>query len=144
MTIRLMTIQDYDRVFALWKATPGVGLNHMDDSREGIERYLSRNPTTCFVAEDDGGLAGAIMSGHDGRRGFIHHTVVSPSCRRAGLGRRLVACVVEALQREGINKAALVVFRDNQLGNAFWESQGFSRRDDLIYRNRVLGAPLDD
>ncbi|MBP3541603.1 MAG: GNAT family N-acetyltransferase [Clostridia bacterium] len=138
MTIRLMTLADYQAVYALWLATPGMGLNTTDDSREGIEKYLRRNPSTCFVADDGGRIVGVIMAGHDGRRGFIHHTAVLPEYRGQGLGRRLVDNALAALEAEGIHKAALVVFEHNQLGNGFWEKLGFSSREDLVYRNRNI------
>ena len=88
--IRVMTPIDYDAVYQLWRNTPGMGLNSTDDSREGIERYLRRNPTTCFVAEEDGQLVGVIMAGHDGRRGYIYHTAVLQDYRGRGIGRSLV------------------------------------------------------
>lgn len=138
MTIRLMTLADYQAVYALWLATPGMGLNTTDDSREGIEKYLRRNPSTCFVADDGGRIVGVIMAGHDGRRGFIHHTAVLPEFRGQGLGRRLVENALAALEAEGIHKAALVVFEHNQLGNGFWEKLGFTSREDLVYRNRNI------
>ena len=136
--IRVMTAADYDGVYDLWIHTPGMGLNASDDSREGIERYLRRNPTTSFVAECDDRIVGAIMAGHDGRRGWLYHTAVHPDFRRQGIGERLVDSAVEALEKEGILKAALVVFERNELGNAFWESIGFSERSDLVYRNRAI------
>lgn len=138
MTIRLMTLADYQAVYALWLATPGMGLNTTDDSLEGIEKYLRRNPSTCFVADDGGRIVGVIMAGHDGRRGFIHHTAVLPEYRGLGLGRRLVDNALAALEAEGIHKAALVVFEHNQLGNGFWEKLGFTSREDLVYRNRNI------
>ena len=54
ITVRVMSISDYDGVYDLWIHTPGMGLNSTDDSREGIERYLKRNSATSFVAESDG------------------------------------------------------------------------------------------
>jgi N-acetylglutamate synthase len=138
MELRRMTPDDYDRVYALWLNTPGMGLNTTDDSREGIEKYLSRNPGTCFVAEAGGEIVGVILSGHDGRRGFIHHTAVKASERNKGIGSGLVEKAMEALEKEGIQKVALVVFGRNQIGNAFWEKRGFTRRDDLSYRNRAI------
>lgn len=137
--IRKMSIHDYDKVYKLWTSTPGMGMNHLDDSRGGIEKYLMRNPNTCFVSEQaDGTLDGVIMSGHDGRRGYIYHLAVSMESRGQGIGKGLLEYAVEALQQEGIQKAALVVFSDNEIGNQFWELQGFKVRNDLIYRNRVL------
>ena len=139
-TIRPMTIADYDGVYDLWISTPGMGLNTTDDSREGITQYLRRNPTTCFVAEEAGRIVGVIIAGHDGRRGFIYHTAVRPECRKQGIATQLVEHAMDALEKEGIHKAALVVFERNALGNAFWESIGFEERTDLVYRNRSIHA----
>ena len=137
LKIRPMSIADYDALYAIWTAC-GNGLNNLDDSREGIEKYLRRNPTTSFVAEDGGVIAGAVLCGHDGRRGYIQHMSVSPLYRRRGIGKRLLDAALAALKAEGINKTALVAFRKNALGNAFWESMGFGLREDLNYRDLAL------
>lgn len=138
ITIRIMTIEDYDGVYDLWLNTPGMGLNTTDDSREGIARYLRRNPATSFVAMDGDRIIGVIIAGHDGRRGYIYHTAVLPECRGQGIARRLVDSALSALEAEGIHKVALVVFDRNEKGNAFWEKMGFTTREDLVYRNRAL------
>ena len=133
-----MTIEDYDGVYSLWLNTPGMGLNTTDDSREGIAAYLKRNPTTCFVSEYEREIVGVILSGHDGRRGFIHHTAVSLNHRQEGIGSALVDRAMHALEQEGIHKVALVVFEKNELGNRFWEKRGFTSRSDLVYRNKNI------
>ncbi len=115
-----------------------LGLNDVDDSENGIARFLGRNPETCFVAEIDGKLTGVIMAGSDGRRGYIYHTAVHPAFRKQGIGSALVEKVLKALKQLGISKVALVVFERNKEGNAFWEKQGFTVRNDLIYRNLSL------
>lgn len=138
MNIRIMTMDDYDKVFELWLSCKGMGLNHVDDSREGIERYLKRNPNTCFVAEERFAILGVILSGHDGRRGYIYHTAVNPDFRKQGIGRKLVEAVMQSMEDEHISKVALVAFEKNQEGNIFWEKQGFSVREDLVYRNCAL------
>ena len=145
LTIRLMTLDDYDGVYDLWLHTPGMGLNTTDDSREGVEKYLKRNPTTSFVAECDGVLAGVLMAGHDGRRGYIYHTAVLPDYRKQGIARQLANHAMAALEEEGIHKVALVAFESNDIGNDFWERMGFTRRNDLIYRNKNIHAlkPVD-
>ena len=137
MQIRPMTIADYDAVYSLWMSCSGMGLNDVDDSRQGIDAFLSRNPTTCFVAETDA-LIGVIMAGHDGRRGYIYHTAVHPHYRGQQIGRALVDASLKALEEQGIAKVALVVFDRNTSGNAFWEQLGFTVRDDLVYRNKAL------
>lgn len=136
--IRIMTIEDYDGVYDLWINTPGMGLNTTDDSREGIARYLQRNPTTSFVAVDRDSIVGVIITGHDGRRGYIYHTAVLPEYRRQGIARRLVDSAMSALEGEGIHKVALVAFARNAIGNGFWEKLGFTCRDDLVYRNKNI------
>lgn len=136
--IRTMVIEDYDAVYHLWINTPGMGLNTIDDSKEGIERYLRRNPSSSFVAEDDGQIIGVIIAGHDGRRGYIYHTSVMLEYRHQGIARQLVENAIEALDKEGIYKVTLVVFERNELGNQFWEKIGFIERDDLIYRNKNI------
>ncbi|MBQ8312828.1 MAG: GNAT family N-acetyltransferase [Clostridia bacterium] len=138
MELRVMTPQDYDGLYALWTSCKGMGLNDVDDSREGIERYLRRNPTTSFVAVEDGEIVGCIMAGHDGRRGYIYHTAVKPERRGHGIGTALVEAAMAALRDEQISKVALVAFARNEVGNAFWERMGFTQRDDLSYRNKSL------
>ena len=138
--IRIMTPDDYDAVHACWMACTCMGLNTIDDSREGIARYLKRNPNTCFVSEHDRTITGAILAGHDGRRGYIYHTAVSPAYRHQGIGTALVNAALHALANEGIIKVALVVFSRNDAGNAFWERLGFTARGDLTYRNKALRA----
>ncbi len=140
VTIRLMTSDDYDNVLALWVNTAGIGLNPVDDSRDGIEKYLRRNPATCFVAEKAGTLIGVILSGHDGRRGYIHHAAVSETVRQQGVGQALVDAALGALKTEGIRKVACVVFTTNEAGNRFWEKLGFETRTDLNYRNKMIAA----
>ena len=136
--IRTMTLSDYDSVYQLWHSTPGMGLNTTDDSREGIEKYLKRNPTTSFVAEQDGRIVGVIMAGHDGRRGYIYHTAVLLEYRGQGIAEKLVEHAIAALDKKGISKAALVVFKSNDIGNGFWEHIGFTEREDLVYRNKNI------
>ena len=134
---RLMNIDDYQQAYDLWILC-GNGLNNKDDSKEGIERYLKRNPTTSFVAICGEKVIGVILCGHDGRRGIIQHACVSPDYRRSGVGARLVELALEALKAEQITKVLLVAFKKNEGGNKFWESQGFTLREDLNYRNKAL------
>ena len=138
MIIRIMTIDDYEGVYKLWMSCTGMGLNNLDDSKEGIEKFLCRNPETCFIAEEDNEVVGVILAGNDGRRGYIYHTAVNPSLRNQGIGTALVQAAMEALHSLGINKVALVVFSKNEDGNTFWEKTGFTTRDDLIYRNKTI------
>lgn len=138
MKIRLMEISDYAQVYNLWMNSPGMGFNDLDDSKEGIKKYLLRNPKTCFVAEKENKIIGVILSGHDGRRGFIHHTSVEIHYQKQGIGQNLVNHALVALEEEGIHKVVLLVFKKNELGNSFWEGNGFGSREDVIYRDKCI------
>ena len=138
MNIRIMTIDDYEKVYNLWLSCAGMGLNNIDDSKDGIDKFLKRNPDTCFVAEIKNEIVGVIMAGNDGRRGYIYHTAVTPEYQNQGIGSKLVDTAINALKNQGINKVALVVFDRNAHGNAFWEKSGFTVREDLIYRNKEI------
>ncbi|GFI41447.1 GNAT family N-acetyltransferase [Thomasclavelia cocleata] len=135
MEMRLLKISDYQSVYNLWKNTSGMGLRSLDDSEEGIKRFLLRNPNTNFVAVIDKKIAGVIMAGNDGRRGYIYHLAVQNEYRRRGIASALVKECLMALRIEEINKVALVVFSDNTSGNNFWQKLGFIEREDLVYRN---------
>jgi ribosomal protein S18 acetylase RimI-like enzyme len=131
MVIREMTIRDYDQVVGLWQNSEGVGLSDAD-SREGIARFLERNPGLSFVAREGEHLVGVVLCGHDGRRGYIHHLAVSKSYRRQGLGRALVERCLSALRRDGIDKCHLFVFADNGDAITFWKNVGWTERVELI------------
>ena len=120
MNIRKMKCEDYTNVYNLWMACAGMGLNNLDDSQEGITKFLQRNPDTCFVATETDIIVGVILVGSDGRRGYIYHTAVHPNHRKQGIAKKLVKKSLEALEEIGINKVALVVFKHNENGNKFW------------------------
>jgi ribosomal protein S18 acetylase RimI-like enzyme len=126
-----MTMADYDGTFALLSATPGIGLR-MADSRSGIERYLARNPGLSFVARVEGRIVGCAMSGHDGRRGYLQHLAVDPSCRLRGIGQTLVQRCLDGLKREGIEKTHLDVLVENDPAHRYWTRLGWKRRDDIV------------
>lgn len=132
-TIRTMTATDYDAVRELWMSIKGFAMRSIDDSREGVEAFLRRNPTTSVVAELDGKMVGAILCGHDGRYGYMYHVCVKEEYRRKGIGKRMVVFCMRALQEEKINKIALIAFISNDVGNAFWHKVGWKHRSDLNY-----------
>ena len=136
--VRVMTIEDYDQVKELWNSIKGFGIRSMDDSREGVARFLKRNPTTSVVAEEDGKVVGAILCGHDGRRGCLYHVCVHKDYRMRGIGKSMVAFAMEALKKEEINKVSLIAFTKNDIGNAFWKEIAWTKREDLNYYDFTL------
>ena len=138
MIIREMTIEDYDKVFALWKTIKGFGIRSVDDSKEGIERFLKWNPGLSVVAEEEGKIVGAILCGSDGRRGCLYHVCVHRDYRRQGIGKSMVVWCMEKLKELQINKVSLIAFTQNDVGNAFWKEIGWTKREDLNYYDFTL------
>lgn len=138
ITIRAMTIEDYQGVYELWMTIRGFAIRSIDDSKEGVERFLKRNPGTSAVAEADGKIVGSILCGHDGRRGCLYHVCVHESYRMQGIGKSMVVHCMEALEKEKISKVSLIAFTQNDIGNAFWKEIGWTKREDLNYYDFVL------
>lgn len=138
MNVRGMTIEDYEGVLALWMSIKGFAIRSVDDSREGVERFLQRNPLTSVVAIEDGQVVGAILCGHDGRRGCMYHVCVAEQYRMRGIGKSMVVYAMDALKNQGINKVSLIAFTENDVGNAFWRQIGWTKREDLNYYDFTL------
>lgn len=138
MKIRAMEKEDYNGVKTLWLGIKGFGLRSIDDSREGVERFIDRNPGISVVAEEDGRIVGAILCGHDGRRGCLYHVCVEEGFRMRGIGKAMVVFCMENLKREKINKVSLIAFTRNDVGNAFWKEIGWTKRGDLNYYDFTL------
>jgi N-acetylglutamate synthase len=124
-----MSLDDYDSVYRLWSTAEGMSLGE-EDNREGITFYLRRNPKSCFVALDGTEIVGAVLSGHEGRRGILRHLVVRPEYRKRGIAVSLVRACFEALAADGIKKCNIFVMDDNGTGLKFWEHIGFYRLED--------------
>ena len=138
--IREMTIEDYEGVKALWLSIKGFAIRSIDDSEDGVTRFLNRNPGTSVVAVEDGKIVGAILCGHDGRRGCLYHVCVAQEYRRQGIGKAMVVHCMEALKKEKINKVSLIAFTVNDIGNAFWRQIGWTKREDLNYYDFTLNS----
>jgi putative acetyltransferase len=136
--VRHLQIKDYDAVIALWRRTEGVGLNE-SDTRRAIAAFLRRNPNLSFVAEKDGRIIGAVLCGHDGRRGYLHHLAVSKRHRCRGVGRQLVNACLTKLRKAGISKCNIFIFANNAEGMKFWKHTGWSLRTEL----RLMQIRLD-
>lgn len=136
--IKRMTIDDYDSVYELWTRIRGFGLRSVDDSKAGVERFLQRNPSCSVVAIEDGKAVGSILCGHDGRRGCLYHVCVDEAYRRRGIGKEMVVMAMKTLKEEHINKVTLIAFAKNDIGNAFWNTIGWTKREDLNYYDFVL------
>lgn len=138
MKIREMTIDDYPQVHDLWMKISGFGIRSIDDSREGVEHFLKRNPTTSVVAVEKDKVVGCILCGHDGRRGCLYHVCVDEDYRKHGIGKHMVEYCIKALKREGVNKVSIIAFTKNEIGNKFWKNLGWEFRTDLNYYDYTI------
>lgn len=136
--IRPMTMDDFEQVHNLWMEISGFGIRSIDDSKEGVERFIRRNPTTSMVAEMDGRIVGAILCGHDGRRAGLYHVCVREAYRKHRIGQKLVERCLEALKKEKISKVNLIAFKKNEVGNRFWQKLGWKYCDNVNYYECVL------
>ena len=140
MEIRQMQNADYDDVCALWHTIRGFAMRSIDDSREGVEKFLERNPGLSTVAVEDDHIVGAILCGHDGRRATLYHVCVEEHYRKRGIVKSMVVRCMKELQKQGINKVALIAFTHNDVGNAFWKEIGWTEREDLNYYDFTLNT----
>ena len=133
VVISPMIPEDYDEVRDLWLTIRGFGIRALDDSREDIERFSRRNPTTSVVARADGRIVGSILCGSDGRQGALYHVCVAKEYRRRRIGTQMVGFCMHQLRIMGINKVSLIAFAKNDIGNAFWNKIGWIRKTDVNY-----------
>jgi ribosomal protein S18 acetylase RimI-like enzyme len=137
--IRLMRLSDYPQIHALWLKSEGVGVGE-SDSREAVGRFLKRNPGLSLTATSGKRVVAAVLCGHDGRRGYLHHLAVSGRWRRRGIGRELVTGCLERLRAQDIPKCNLFLFSSNKSGRDFWRRLGWKVRADL----RLVQRGTDD
>lgn len=138
MIIRTMLEQDYEEAYEMWMRAGKSGVRAIEDSRDGIVRFLKRNPDTSFIAQIDERIVGVLMCGHDGRRGYIYHTAIRDTSRAKSIGRGLLDAMESAMKKLGITKVGLLVDIENEEGARFWELLGWTRREDLVYFDRVI------
>ncbi|MBQ1822448.1 MAG: GNAT family N-acetyltransferase [Lachnospiraceae bacterium] len=138
ISLREMRPEDFEAVHELWMSIHGFAIRSVDDSYEGVLRFLKRNPGCSVVAEKAGEVVGSILCGHDGRTACFYHVCVREDCRKHGIGKEMVTFCMRALQREQVSKISLVAFMNNEVGNQFWNAEGWTRRQDLNQYEFIL------
>ena len=139
---RRMTGKDIPAALSLWRSMEGIYL-HPDgeDSEAGIGVYLRRNRGFSFVALDEqGNIVGTILSGHDGRRGLVHHLAVRPEHRGNGIAAKLLELSKARLKRAGIRKILLFVLNENVSARSFYEHIGWDEEEDVRVFSKRLRA----
>jgi ribosomal protein S18 acetylase RimI-like enzyme len=136
--VRKMTMDDYAKVHELWMNIHKFAIRSIDDSKDGVQRFLMRNPDTSVVAVSNGELIGSILCGHDGRTASFYHVCVKEEFRNQGVGKTMVMHCMKALEKEKVSKISLVAFKDNEVGNCFWKEEGWQKREDLNLYDFIL------
>lgn len=139
MQYREMDLSDYDNIISLWQEAEGIVVRDAD-SREGIQKYLQRNPSLSFVATKEDVIVGTIMSGHDGKRGYIQHLVVASEIRKSGVASELLSRCIDALKLEGIIKSHIHVLSNNKLAKNYWSNRGWVERTDIGVYSYINGG----
>jgi N-acetylglutamate synthase len=134
-----MSSKNYDEVYALWQGVEGIGLFNNSDSKQGISSYLRRNRGFSFVARDAGKVVGAVLCGHDGRRGYLYHLAVAQTYRKKGIGKALVKRAIKKLESVDINRCHLFIFDDNTGAQKFWEKLGWRELKKFKFMSRAIG-----
>jgi N-acetylglutamate synthase len=136
--IETMKLSDFAAVSRLWRTSEGIGLNE-SDTRANIGLFLKRNPQMSFVARKGRTIIGAVLCGHDGRRGYLHHLAVAKNHRGNGLGKKLVEASFAALARAGITRCNIYLINSNTAGEAFWNHNGWNNLDDVQVLQKAVG-----
>ena len=121
---REFRIADFGEALAVWRMVEGVEVAEGDSEGE-VKEYLLRNPGLSRVAVNDDTIVGAVLCGHDGRRGLIYHLAVDPAYQGKGIGRRLLQDCVSGLRSAGITRAIILVSGENAKGRSFWLRSGW-------------------
>lgn len=140
IVIREFEPGDYESAFSLWQTIHGFGIRSVDDSYDGVLKFLERNPGCSVVAQsaDSGEIVGTILCGHDGRTASFYHVCVHEAFRRRGIGKQMVVRCMQQLKALKVNKISLIAFKENVLGNSFWHEEGWSRREDINMYDFIL------
>lgn len=132
-----MAVEDLEAVTAPWNGTEGVGMNESDEPGQ-LRAFIDRNPGLSLVARDGMRLVGAVMCGHDGRRGFLYHLAVLPAYRQRGVGRAMVERCLHALGSLGLLRCNILIYVDNHAGEQFWKRGGWYDRSELKLLQRDI------
>jgi ribosomal protein S18 acetylase RimI-like enzyme len=115
---------DEAAVAALWNGAFGYPGPHNAPANI-IRHKLAVQRELFFVAFEDGELAGTVMGGYDGHRGWIYSLAVAPAFRRRGYGAALVRHVEHELAKLGCFKINLQVLASNAAVVGFYKSVGY-------------------
>ncbi|MCP4550181.1 MAG: GNAT family acetyltransferase [bacterium] len=136
MDIRPYRESDEEAVAALWREvfSAAPSWNHPETD---IQRKLAVQRDLFLVACCEDKLVGTALAGYDGHRGWVYYLAVSPTHRRGGIGRELMAHVEKSLAAIGCPKLNLQVRADNPLVVAFYKKLGYTIEERISLGKRL-------
>jgi ribosomal protein S18 acetylase RimI-like enzyme len=121
---------DLDALVALWEA---CGLTRAwNPPHRDIALLRESGHGAILLADEDGTLAGSVMVGHDGHRGWLYYLAVAPERQGSGLGRKLVGEAEAWLEARGIRKSMLLIRPENTLARGFYEAIGYEEEPRVL------------
>ena len=128
---------DVEDVIALWQA---CGLTRpWNDPAADIALARKGSNATVLVGRDNGSIVATVLVGHDGHRGWVYYVAVDPDCRDRGYGRAIMNAAEQWLRGRGIEKLQLLVRRDNDQVQTFYQSLGYAEQERIIYAKWLDG-----
>lgn len=135
VTFRPALPDDREAVVALWEE---AGLTRpWNDPRADFDLALATTGSAVLLAEQDGALAGSVMVGFDGHRGWVYYLASAPSQRRQGIGRALMQAAEKWLSGAGSPKIQLMVRGDNAAARGFYGALGYELQDVVTLGKRL-------
>lgn len=122
-------------VVALWRAC-GLVVSTGDPDGD-IDRKLSYQPELFLIALVEERLAGTVMAGYEGHRGWINYLAVDPELQNRGIARELMRAAEVKLRDLGCPKINLMVRGTNTEVVEFYERIGYGREDRVVMSRRL-------
>lgn len=123
------------QVIKLWE-TCGL-LFPGNDPDYDINLKIKFQPDLFFVMLIDGMVAGSVMAGFDGHRGWLNYLCIHPDFRDRGYGRDLTAHAVEQLKQSGCPKVNLQIRNTNTGVIEFYKKAGFYVHDVMCMQLKI-------
>jgi ribosomal protein S18 acetylase RimI-like enzyme len=136
--IRPYQDSDEQAVIALWQEVLPDSAPH-NDPAISIRNKLAVERDLFFVADEAGEVAGTVMGGYDGHRGWIYSVAVKPQHRRRGIGVALIRRMEAALTERGCLKVNLQIRTSNAEVIAFYKELGYDIEERISMGKRLYG-----
>jgi ribosomal protein S18 acetylase RimI-like enzyme len=131
LTIRPAAITEEQAVIALWRDC-GLVVPHNDPAADF--RFAKRGPNSDVLVgvDESGQIAGSVMVGHDGHRGWVYYVAAAPALRGQGIGRRMMEAAEGWLRKRNVPKMQLMIREANTAVADFYERIGYQAEPRVV------------